>query len=112
MKILKNIRDILVFTLITLISFILIDSLLYKGIYSYLYMWLAIVVLTTVLVMSVIIYDSSGDIKEENLTLLDRLKDGGSFKYTVCHIDSNPTDREKSFIKYMRILNGLDGGND
>ena len=104
MKRLKDIRDILFIAFVAIVGLIFIDSLAYKGLYSYLYLALAIVLLIAVITLSIIIYDTS---ESKELSLLEKLKNGGSFNYEVNEIKYD-RERHKTFMKYMRILEGID----
>ena len=104
MKKLKDIRDILYITFMAIVTLIVIDLYAYKGIYAYLYLALSVILLVAIAILSVIIFDTQ---ESKELSLLEKLKNGGSFKYEVTKIEYD-RERMRTYNKYMRILNGID----
>lgn len=114
MEKLKDIRDILLVSFVAMVSMIFVDSLVYKGFYSYLYLGLSVILLLAIVILSIIIYDTSFSNSEDVIDEtpkkfgIESLLNGESFKLPVCHFTHNYTKKEKTFIKYMRILDGVD----
>lgn len=114
MEKLKDIRGILLVSFVAMVSMIFIDSLVYKGFYSYLYLGLSVALLLVIIVLSIIIYDTSSSNSEEVIDEtpkkfgIESLLNGESFKLPVCHFTHNYTEKEKAYIKYRRILDGVD----
>ena len=101
MKKLNNIRNFSLILTVTLFSAIIIDSVKFKGKYSYTFLFLMIVSLLSTCILSIIIYDNKTN------DLMETLKDGKSFELDVIKIDYDKY-RAEAYAKYMRILNGID----
>lgn len=101
MKKLKDVRDIIFIAFVAVIGLILIDYFVYKSLYLYLYMALAVFLLVVGIILSIIIYDT------KEVSLIDSLKNGKSFELEVNKIEYN-TYFAKRYAHYMKILNGMD----
>ena len=108
MEKLKNIKDILIISFLSIMALVLIDYFMYEKRFVYLYLAVAIVLLVSTAIISIIIYDCHESIEETKLQkLMNSLMNGKSFELEVNKIEYN-REKSKAYAKYMRILNGFD----